>query len=255
MPPRTEPQVGGASSSAGPQGAAGSGGVQPAAAAGSRSPGSKAAAKRRLSRSPSMSGARRRERAAPAAQVKAEGTPRAAAEGAAPPGTPGLHTTRRQRLAEEIRERFPIPPSMPSAATVREALETATVFNNLTGSWELQELIVRFLGEHNIADIAQFRLPRTQVHGGRRGQKQQGAFTSTDMPEEWSENTARRLEMHTARFWLRLFDAHAPRLLKEAFCKMGGPRAPGQGGAPRKLLLLQHRRGARAVPGVVPLHP
>ena len=116
---------------------------------------------------------------------------------------------------------------MPSEATVREALANAKIFHNLTGSWELQELIVRFLAAHNIADISQFRLPRTTVHGGVRGQPQHGQFQSTDMPEQWSENTARRLEMHTARFWLKLFEAHAPHLLGEAIDRGVDPDLAG----------------------------
>ena len=188
---------------------------QPAASS-STSPGSISAAKRRMTRSPSLGRARRRERAAPAEQVEEEQRTPGARGSAEPPAAPRLHSTRRERLADEIREAVPQPPCLPTSQTFQAALQKAQNCNNLTGSWELQELIVRFLGEQNIADIAQFRLPRTTVHGGARGREQRGAMASSDMPEEWSENTARRLEMHTARFWLRLFDAHAPHLLQEA---------------------------------------
>ena len=42
-----------------------------------------------------------------------------------------------------------------------------------------------------------------------------------------SENTAVRLEMHHARFWLRLFEAHAPHLFEVAVAKGVDPDATG----------------------------
>ena len=111
---------------------------------------------------------------------------------------------------------MPDAPSLPTAETYTAAMRKKANAGNLTGSWEQQELIVRFLGEQDIPGIEQFQLPRTTVHGGRVGAPQQGARSSTDMPEQWSENTARRLEMHTARFRLRLLEARAPHLLDAA---------------------------------------
>ena len=157
-----------------------------------------------------------RERAAPAAQGSG-GQPRPAApEPAEAPATLARHRTGRERLAEAIEADMPSPPALPTRETFQAALASAETQHNWTGSLELQELIVRFLGEQNIASVEDFRVPRRTVHGGVRGAPQAGELSSEDMREQWSENTARRLEMHTARFWLRLFGVHAPHLFEEA---------------------------------------
>ena len=182
----------------------------------SEAPAAKGPLKRRASTTLEPSAARRRERAAPTetATAAAGVSPPAAAAGAG--GDCVLQDTRQTRLAADVASYLDAPPPMPDAAAVKAVLKSSLVHNNVTGSWDMQELIARFLAEQSINDLEQFDLPRAFVHGGVRGRPQQGERLATDMPERWSEDVARRLGIHTCKFWLRLFAAHAPHLLEEA---------------------------------------
>ena len=103
----------------------------------------------------------------------------------------------------------------PSEDEVRKQLAEAKIPGNLTGDWQFQALIAMLLKRQGEWSDTQwmYNLPPEFV-----GPAAAGANWKSDAPG-WAARTARRLELTTKKYWMKLFASMAPDLHEMALEK------------------------------------